>query len=235
MGFAAALIDLLAPDACAVCRAPGEALCGACLGGLAWMDGPRCGRCGHPTPVPAPRCPECIPGIAWAAQACVYGDAEAVVLGALKDRGRRPLAAALARAVVARCPPPPGDAVLVPVPLTPARRARRGFNQSALLAHQLGSAWGNPVGHDLLSRVRDGSPQRGSGSEARRRQVAGAFEVRGPIPERVWLVDDVITTGATLRACAHPLRTGGARLVGAVAFARVAPAYRAIGGRPARG
>jgi ComF family protein len=117
-------------------------------------------------------------------------------------------------------PPPPG-AVLVPVPLTRRREAERGFNQSLLIAQELGALWEARV-VDTLERVREAPPQRGASATDRARQVAAAFGVRPglPVPAAVWIVDDVHTTGATLAACARALRGGGARQVGAVCFAR---------------
>ncbi|MCB0882780.1 MAG: ComF family protein, partial [Thermoleophilia bacterium] len=104
---------------------------------------------------------------------------------------------------------------------TAARRRARGANPARQIADAAAAAWGRDVREDLLERVSDDGPQRGSGRDARRRHVAGAFRATGPAPGEVWLVDDVVTTGATLSACAHALRRAGARRVCAVAFARV--------------
>lgn len=141
-------------------------------------------------------------------------------MGQLKDRGRRQLVAPLVDLVVARCPPVSGR-VLVPVPLTDARHAERGFNQAALVAKGLGERWGSEVRH-LLIRTGDDPPQRGASATDRAENVRGAFAVTpGETPSEVWLVDDVCTTGATLSACALALRRAGVRSVGAVCIARV--------------
>jgi ComF family protein len=124
--------------------------------------------------------------------------------------------------VADRVPAPAGGSVLVPVPLGPARLRERGFNQSALLARELGRRWGLPVA-DALARVREGPDQRGAPRSARTRQAAGAFAARPGLaaPRTAVLVDDVHTTGATLAACARALRRAGVERVGAVCVARV--------------
>lgn len=111
-------------------------------------------------------------------------------------------------------------AVLVPVPLAPARLADRGFNQAALIARELGTLWGLPV-HDCLERADGPATQRGSGATTRRTQVRGAFRARAEVPLHAVLVDDVVTTGATLTAAARALRAAGCARVGAVSLARV--------------
>lgn len=115
----------------------------------------------------------------------------------------------------------PGGAVLVPVPLTPRRERERGFNQSLLIAVELGRLWDIRVA-DILRRVREAPPQRGASTTDRTRQVAAAFAVRPgvPVPRAACVVDDVHTTGATLAACARALRRAGAERVRAVCFAR---------------
>jgi ComF family protein len=216
------LLDLIAPQTCAACCLPGEVVCADCLAALTAPPDPLCATCGHPAPLPLARCPRCPSGLDRARQAALYdGPAPALVM-ALKDGRRRPLARVLADLIAAAVPPPPPDAALVPVPLGRARLAERGFNQSALLARALGRRWRRPVA-ELLERTREGPAQRGSGAAARARQAAGAFAARpgARAPASVWLVDDVLTTGATLSACARALRRAGAEEVGAVCFARV--------------
>lgn len=104
------------------------------------------------------------------------------------------------------------EAVLVPVPLHPWRSWRRGFNQADLLA----CALGRPVWR-ALRRRRLGRPQAGLSAEERQRNVAGLYVRRRgwprPVPPRVVLVDDVLTTGATAEACARVLEEGGVRTV----------------------
>lgn len=117
---------------------------------------------------------------------------------------------------------------LVAVPLTGARERERGFNQSACLAHELAQYWHAPVWNDVLVRARATETQTRLTPEARRRNVSGAFRAVPGTRARlrgahVLLVDDVVTTGATLVECASALLDGGARIVSFVTFGR-APA-----------
>jgi ComF family protein len=111
---------------------------------------------------------------------------------------------------------------LVPVPLHPSRLRQRGFNQSLLLAQHAGHGVGVAV-DDLLTRTRYTTPQVSQGAEMRAINVAGAFSL-GPHHEvagrSLVLVDDVITTGSTLSACAETLLKAGARVVAAATVAR---------------
>jgi ComF family protein len=115
--------------------------------------------------------------------------------------------------------------VLVPVPLHPRRLRERGFNQSALLASEIGRLTGRPALAEALVRRRDTAPQAGLSASERRKNVSDAFAVRrrGSVAGRVvTVIDDVFTTGATAYACARVLRAAGAREVRLVTVARVA-------------
>jgi ComF family protein len=116
-------------------------------------------------------------------------------------------------------------AALIPVPLAPARERERGFNQSRLLAAALAERWSVPLGADWLVRTRATRTQTRLTPGERLRNVAGAFravpvarrELRGA---HVVLVDDVVTTAATMNACAAALVDAGARIVSYVTFGR---------------
>ncbi len=113
--------------------------------------------------------------------------------------------------------------VLVPVPLHSGRLRDRGYNQSDLLAAELGRLCGLPVVSDCLVRLRHTKPQvKTTGAIERQRNLAGAFGCRdGRLAgKRVLLIDDVCTTGATLSSCAIALREAGASLVWGLALAR---------------
>jgi ComF family protein len=137
------------------------------------------------------------------------------------DPAPRAVVAELARDAARRAPGPPADCI-IPIPLHSRRARTRGFNPAALLAHEIGRASALPVHHGWLRRKRDTPSQTGLGRSERQRNMAGAFECTAAhdaagerMPEQVWLVDDVVTTGATLREAAHCLRRKGvSRVVG---------------------
>jgi ComF family protein len=111
------------------------------------------------------------------------------------------------------------DAALVPVPLHPRRLASRGYNQAALLAQELSALRQRNCHPRLLRRVRETERQVGKSLSERRENPGGAFELRRAGPKRVVLVDDVVTTGSTVRACAQALAAGGIELSAVVALA----------------
>jgi ComF family protein len=202
----AAIGSLLAPPLCWGCRGAasvGDPLCRTCRATLRWLG---------PEPV-------ALAGLAtWAPLA--YEGAARELVRALKFRGAQAVAGAMAAPIAANAPPgwmgadaPP---VLVPVPLHPARRRRRGFNQAELLARALALRRGLEVA-DCLARER--GPQQ-VGRPRTERARAGGVRSRGAVPEVALLVDDVVTTGGTLGACGAALRAAGSLQVAAVAFAR---------------
>ena len=115
-------------------------------------------------------------------------------------------------------------AALVPIPLASARKRQRGYNQSALIARGLARRWGIPVWEDVVVRSRETSSQTKLTPEERLDNVAGSFrtgerqlELRGA---HVVIVDDVVTTAATLNTCAKVLYESGARIISYVTFGR---------------
>jgi ComF family protein len=116
----------------------------------------------------------------------------------------------------------PAFDLLVPAPLHRSRHKRRGYNQAELLATELSKLIAMPAGNCLV-RTRSTSQQVGLDGEQRRQNVAGAFEVQDAslvVGKRIVLVDDVMTTGSTLNACAETLVAAGAVWVGALTLAR---------------
>jgi ComF family protein len=112
--------------------------------------------------------------------------------------------------------------VIVPAPLHPRRWRERGYNQAELLARPLAAATGVPLALDALRRIRYTTPQVAVAGTQRRANVAGAFAGEAAVlaGRRVALVDDVMTTGATLNACADACRVAGATAVLALTVAR---------------
>jgi ComF family protein len=184
--------------------------------GLALDRGPLCGSCRLRRPV-----------FAYARAAARYEDVVRGALHALKFGGRRalagPLGDLLAEAVDGRLPMGLPD-LLVPVPLHRRRERERGFNQSLLLARRLGQTWHRPARGDVVVRVVATAPQTALDASARRANLRGAFRVRRPeliAGRHVVVVDDVLTTGATVSECVRCLEAGGAATVGVLTVARV--------------
>ena len=113
---------------------------------------------------------------------------------------------------------------LIPVPLASARKRQRGYNQSALIARVLGERWQLPVWENVVQRTRETSTQTRLTPEERRANVAGSFCLAGDARElldaHLVLVDDVVTTAATLNSCAKVLYGAGARIISYVTFGR---------------
>jgi ComF family protein len=121
---------------------------------------------------------------------------------------------AMLREAAARAPAPPPD-LIVPVPLHPRRLRLRGFNPAAQIARSLAREFEIPFDAVALRRTRDTPSQTGFDRRERRSNVRGAFRSRRGwhVPERIWLVDDVVTTTSTLAEAAIALRTAGASTV----------------------
>ncbi|MBV9879934.1 MAG: ComF family protein [Gemmatirosa sp.] len=241
-----ALLDLLLPRHCVACERPVERgsaspACGACWARLPRLRWPQCERCGHPLvvrDVPAPadpgprRCRWCdqLPPYVRAARSVCWVPEEpaGALVHALKYEGWPAIADGMAAQMAALAWP--RDVVdersaLVPVPLAGTRQRERGYNQSERLAAALAQRWDVPVWNDVLVRARVTETQTRLTPGDRLRNVAGAFGLPAAAHARlrgthVVLVDDVVTTGATLNACAAALIAGGARIVSYVTFGR---------------
>lgn len=218
------IAELLVPPRCAGCDAPGGPLCPECLDSLPRIaPESSCPRCGAPFGSLA--CTECWDR-AWAFEAAAaLGELEAPLARAVvlhKDAGERRLARAfgalLAEVVAGTWPGwSPPDAVAY-VPATRAARARRGFDHAAAIAEALAAQAGAPVVHALVRL--DALDQRALSRAARAANAAGSVAAMAPVEGRVLLVDDVMTTGATLDAAASALLGAGAACVRCAAVAR---------------
>lgn len=220
--LANALLDLCYPPHCLVCDQaldqPQDLLCDPCWQPLRFSHMHRCRRCSNPLEKPAASCVNCA---AWEpAFRCLWvlapfsqGMQRSIHL--LKYQRARALAealgACLAQVPEFKAPLAQVDA-LVPIPLHPSRQRERGYNQSEDIARGLAQALGIPLYTDLLVRRRATSQQAKLDVEARRQNVQGAFALGRSVPTgaRLCLVDDVVTTGATLDACARTLTQAGA-------------------------
>jgi ComF family protein len=151
------------------------------------------------------------------------------------DPGAGAVARALVREAGGRCPGPP-PALVVPVPLHPHRLRARGFNPAARLARALARDIAARMDPVALRRVRDTPSQTGLDRRERQRNVRGAFRARDGLrlPARVWLVDDVVTTGSTLAEAARALRRAGALTVVGVCAARTRAVISSGIGPPCR-
>ena len=128
--------------------------------------------------------------------------------------------AVLRRLILEALPLDAGASLVVPVPLHPRRLRTRGFNPARELAREVARASGGRLEARILLRVRDTPSQTGLQRRARRRNVAGAFRARELPDVPVLLVDDVVTTGATLASAARTLRRAGAGSVTGICVAR---------------
>ena len=216
------MLDLLLPQRCVVCGLRGTQLCATCLCHLPRIEPPLCERCGTPTAWPVRRCRECAGrrlAFASARAAVHYDDAVRAFVAGWKERALRRLVAAAAAVVIEVVQPPTAEVVTF-VPPDPDRGLKRGHHPPRQLAEQLAEHWDLPVAAPLRRR-RAAKRQRGLSRTERRRNVAGIFTAKGPVPRSIALVDDVYTSGATANAAASALRKAGARRVEIVTFARV--------------
>lgn len=215
------LLDLLLPQRCVACAAPGAVVCAECVGRLPRIGSPLCARCGAPTAWPVARCSECSGrrlAFGCARAAVAYDEAVRRLVSAWKERGLRRLARLAAEVVVEALDRPDAGGI-VAVPADPDRVLERGHHPAGRLAAELGRRWELPL-LPALARTRAGPRQRGLALAERRRNVSGVFAPAARSPGRVCLVDDVYTTGATANAAASALRKAGAGKVVVVTFAR---------------
>ena len=222
--------ELAFPSRCISCGRLGTDWCRSCRTEVQIVGDAICVRCGGPMlergicHLCHERPPDALRGMRGVA---FYGGALAFAIHGLKYRGARRLARPLAQYLITYLDAHPlhFDA-LVPVPLHPERLQFRGYNQSALLAQEITRARGIPLREDLIIRTRHTRPQVHLTRHERETNMIDAFApARGRVlqGETVLLIDDVCTTGATLRACAKALRQVGAGDIWALTVARSWP------------
>jgi ComF family protein len=229
----ASLGDLLLPPACAVCGAlldrPDSVVCEECLCGFEPLSAPGCQRCGQPYSGPdlCPDCRESQTRLEKVRSVYSFGGTLQEAVLRLKLSKKTRLAAFFADRI-AQADLPDLDLraqdLLVPVPLHKSRQADRGFNQAQLICRRLSRLLGMPLAPYHLKRIRPTPSQFLMQSKTKRREnLKGAFSVSDRHPfggKQICLVDDVVTTGSTLVACADALMKSGAKRVVAVTVAR---------------
>ncbi|MDQ3289467.1 MAG: ComF family protein [Pseudomonadota bacterium] len=231
------------PPRCQLCREPGVGgrdLCRACTEAIPWNRS-ACVSCAIPLPngpenrhtsgLPfSQTCGICLrrpPPLTQALAACIYAAPLDRLLPRLKFHrdlaAGRLLAQLMAQAFAPAVREWPASAALVPLPLHRSRLRERGYDQALELARPLARSFGIPLLGGVLQRTRGTSPQSRLDAPQRRRNVAGAFALRdgAECPDHVVLVDDVMTTGATLHSAAVALRRAGVSRVDAWVCARV--------------
>jgi ComF family protein len=229
-------LDLILPPRCLACGeqvADPQALCSSCWSKLDFITAPLCAACGLPfehDAGPDALCAGCLarqPRYDRARAVFRYGEESRGMILSFKHADRTDAAIAFAAwmARAGRELLQEAD-IIAPVPLHYRRLVWRRYNQAALLALRLGKAAGKPVMVDLLQRARATASQAGLGARERKRNLAGAIvanaakatSIKG---KRVLLIDDVLTTGATVGACARALRKAGAAGVDVLTLSRV--------------
>jgi ComF family protein len=234
-------LDLLYPPRCEACgRLRREPICGECLAQIERIEPPVCEVCGvafDPRARGAPKCEECRgrrKPFRIVRTAAHYTGPLADAIRRFKYDGQivlaKPLSAIMSEALAngAEGLAPATLDVICPVPLHASRLRERGFNQSALLAEHVSQAIGKSV-RPLLERTRPTAPQVDLPAPSRAANVRGAFAavltevIAG---QRVLLIDDLYTTGATLTECARALNRAGAAEVRVLTLARPLPRWR---------
>jgi len=221
-----AALDFLFPRFCVGCGKEGDFICDSCQASLVRIEAPACPQCGKPQ-TDSMLCSNCIN---WKADIDAIRSPfrfEGVIRKAVhefKYRNLRAIAGQLAHFLgdyLTENPIP--YEVLVPVPLHDKRLKERGYNQSALLAKELSRITGFPVNETCLVRNVYNVPQAKTRNvEERKQNVIGIFSVVNDdlLEKKVLLIDDVTTSGATLNACASPLKKTGAASVWGLTLAR---------------
>ena len=237
-----AVTDALFPPQCLSCQGPAGsagALCAACWDATSFIDAQACRRCGLPMEtdfVAELVCAGCMarpPAFARAVAVYRYDTARDLVLR-FKHADRTDYAPAFATWMRrAGAELIAASDIVVPVPLHRWRLLKRRYNQAAVLANAIAVQSGLEALPDALTRIRR-TPSQGAmiSARARRRNVLGAFKVRDTVKprlkgKRILLIDDVMTTGATLEACARTLKRAGAAEISALTLARVVRAAEA--------
>lgn len=230
------MVDFVFPPRCPLCgegTAQQGGVCATCWQRLDIPGEPACGLCQRPFPDQGPQhgaiCAPCLaepPRHDGIMAATLYNEASRQLVLAFKHGRRIGLSKPIGRMMAARLGGMGEGWLVVPVPLHRLRLWHRGYNQAALLADQIARATAARHIVDGLLRTKNSAPLGGLGRKARARALAGAIRINPARAStikgaRIILVDDVLTSGATSKACVSALKRGGADKVVIACFARV--------------
>lgn len=228
------LFKLFFPPACALCRKTlpagwEEVWCPSCLAAVPGLPDAHCRLCLQPFAGESAfshlcgRCQRTLPAFSSVYTAGLYDGSLKSAVQQFKFQQRVSLDRSLAILLNRALPESFDCDLIIPVPLHPATWSERCYNQAQLLAVELGRIRKLPVAKRLLSKTRQTLPQHNLSARQREQNLRGAFSVTRTIEHRqVLLVDDVMTTGATVAACSQVLLDGGADKVAVVTVARAA-------------
>lgn len=236
-GLLAPLFDLLFPPICHLCKEylpqPGAVqLCPECLAKAPPLLSPKCSCCGHPfesTVGSDHLCGPCItapPPFSSARAALLFAGGTRELIHQFKYNKRVLLRRPLGLLAAAYLDDFAGEFradLIVPVPLHTKRLRQRGFNQAILLGEIFSHRWGVPLSRNNLRRIRWTEPQVNLGATERAANVKGAFALNDAqtiAGQRIFLVDDVYTTGSTVKECCRVLTKGGAAEIAVLTVAR---------------
>lgn len=222
-------VQLLLPQNCLLCAAySGKSLlCTACAADLPRLNLPACPICAHPSPQ-GEICGQCLkhlPAFDATRAAFIYDFPLDALVKTLKYGGNLAVAEFLAGEMMDAAPSSHPD-LLVPMPLHPQRLKERGFNQSLEIARRLSQTWGIPLVTAGITRTRHNEPQASLPLAKRAANVRGIFTVSGDFKDKsILLVDDIMTSGASLNELAKMLKKAGANRVECLVAARTLPLH----------
>jgi ComF family protein len=231
MNFATHILNLLFPSQCPLCQVPSDnhnhnPICSGCWATIKRYEGPSCSVCGLPTVSEyTGLCAECLSKTPPFSKISCYGIYDGALkesIHLLKFNGIKRLAKPLSDMLV-KMTADDFDAI-VPVPLHISKLREREFNQTALLSRHIAKTINKPLLTEALIKTRKTALQTAVDGKERRSNLRGAFSVSQDVSGmKLTLVDDVITTGATVRECAATLKQAGAQEIRVVALARSMP------------
>ena len=236
MGVLNTLLEWIYPPRCALCDTIFTLIgprhfCEGCRSALAYIGEPTCRMCGLAAARADEACPQCR-GKSYAFSRNVslfaYEDTVADAIRRFKFHGRPDIGKAFGLLMAEKCLEafPERADYIVPVPLHRTRQRKRGYNQAAILAAEIGAKTGIPVKFDGIVRMRRTKPQSALRPGERANNMVGAFKIRVGFDVQdavVLLIDDIFTTGSTLNACAKALREAGAADVRALTLSIALP------------